>query len=139
MRGESEAPLRRSLAVALTVGLLAAPTGAGIASAATRSGSPCTVSVPYTAGRDGYGTFRIPAVVRTAAGTVLAFAEGRHDGAGDTGDIDVVLRRSADGGCTWGPLTVVAAGHGNTRGNPAPVVDPAAAASSCSPASTAVG
>lgn len=124
MRGESEAPLRRSLAAALTVGLLAAPTGAGIASAATRPGSPCTASVPYTAGRDGYDTFRIPAVVRTAAGTVLAFAEGRHDGAGDTGDIDVVLRRSADGGCTWGPLKVVTAGHGNTRGNPAPVVDP---------------
>ncbi|MGC9544925.1 sialidase family protein, partial [Streptomyces sp. UG1] len=43
---------------------------------------------------------------------------------GDSGDIDVVLRRSLDGGCTWGPVTVVAAGDGDTRGNPAPVVDP---------------
>ncbi|KOV67950.1 sialidase family protein [Streptomyces sp. MMG1121] len=84
----------------------------------------CVSSVPYVSGRGGYHTYRIPAVVRTRHGTVLAFAEGRRDSAGDTGDIDVVLRRSTDGGCTWGPLTVVAAGHGDTRGNPAPVVDP---------------
>ncbi|MEU1533363.1 sialidase family protein [Streptomyces fagopyri] len=104
--------------------MLAAPVCAGTASAASRSGPGCTGSVPYTAGRGGYDTYRIPAAVRTGAGTVLAFAEGRHDGEGDTGDIDVVLKRSADGGCTWGPLRVVADGGGNTRGNPAPVVDP---------------
>ncbi|MDG4857167.1 sialidase family protein [Streptomyces sp. T-3] len=84
----------------------------------------CTSSVPYRAGEAGYDTYRIPAAVKTRAGTLLAFAEGRVGGAGDTGNIDVVLRRSTDGGCTWGPLTVVAAGQGDTRGNPAPVVDP---------------
>ncbi|MEU3981187.1 sialidase family protein [Streptomyces sp. NPDC026672] len=84
----------------------------------------CTTSVPYTAGEGGYDTYRIPATVLTRDGAVLAFAEGRHDGAGDSGDIDVVLRRSTDGGCTWGPQTVVAAGDGDTRGNPAPVLDP---------------
>ncbi|MFF4355679.1 exo-alpha-sialidase [Streptomyces sp. NPDC001604] len=84
----------------------------------------CTSSVPYLSGEGGYDTYRIPATVVTGRGTVLAFAEGRHNGAGDTGNIDVVLRRSVDGGCTWGPLQVVAAGNGDTRGNPAPVVDP---------------
>ncbi|MDO0915077.1 sialidase family protein [Streptomyces sp. DT2A-34] len=84
----------------------------------------CTSSVPYVSGEGGYDTYRIPATITTPRGTVLAFAEGRHDGAGDTGDIDVVLRRSRDGGCTWGPVTVVAAGEGDTRGNAAPVVDP---------------
>ncbi|MFI2199942.1 exo-alpha-sialidase [Streptomyces sp. NPDC020192] len=84
----------------------------------------CVSSVPYVSGQGGYHTYRIPAVVRTRHGAVLAFAEGRRNGAGDSGAIDVVLRRSGDGGCTWGPLTVVAAGHGDTRGNPAPVVDP---------------
>ncbi|MEU6550121.1 sialidase family protein [Streptomyces sp. NPDC046915] len=84
----------------------------------------CASSVPYVSGEGGYDTYRIPATVATRAGTLLAFAEGRHSGAGDTGDIDVVLRRSTDGGCTWGPLRVVAAGDGDTRGNPAPVVDP---------------
>ncbi|MFF7126253.1 exo-alpha-sialidase [Streptomyces sp. NPDC008240] len=84
----------------------------------------CVSSVPYAGGQGGYDTYRIPATVVTRRGTVLAFAEGRHTSAADTGDIDVVLRRSTDGGCTWGPLKVVAAGHGDTRGNPAPVVDP---------------
>ncbi|WP_053710172.1 sialidase family protein [Streptomyces sp. NRRL B-3648] len=84
----------------------------------------CASSVPYTAGQGGYAVYRIPAVVRSRQGTVLAFAEGRRSGPADSGDIDVVLRRSTDGGCTWEPLTVVAAGQGRTRGNPAPVVDP---------------
>lgn len=108
---------RTLLATAVLIAPLAV---AGHASA--RSG--CTSSVPYVSGDGGYDTYRIPATVTTDQGTVLAFAEGRHSGAGDTGHIDVVLRRSTDGGCTWGPLSVVAAGDGDTRGNPAPVVDP---------------
>ncbi|KUN05224.1 alpha-sialidase [Streptomyces yokosukanensis] len=100
----------------------AGPQHAGGAAGRARTG--CASSLPYVSGQGGYATYRIPAVVTTRHGTVLAFAEGRRNGVDDTGDIDVVLRRSSDGGCTWGPLTVVAAGHGNTRGNPAPVVDP---------------
>ncbi|MFG2351910.1 sialidase family protein [Streptomyces phaeochromogenes] len=96
----------------------------GSAFAAERPSRGCVSSVPYAAGQNGYATYRIPATVTTRTGAVLAFAEGRRDGAGDTGNIDVVLRRSFDGGCTWGPLSVVVAGKGDTRGNPAPVVDP---------------
>jgi sialidase-1 len=110
--------LSRTLLV--TAVLIAPFTVAGHASA--RSG--CASSVPYVSGDGRYDTYRIPATVVTDLGTVLAFAEGRHNDAGDTGNIDVVLRRSSDGGCTWGPLSVVAAGDGDTRGNPAPVVDP---------------
>ncbi|MDL2077975.1 sialidase family protein [Streptomyces sp. GXMU-J15] len=84
----------------------------------------CTTSVPYVSGQGGYASYRIPATVVTPVGTLLAFAEGRRDGAADSGNIDVVLRRSTDGGCTWGMQTVVASGDGDTRGNPAPVVDP---------------
>jgi sialidase-1 len=83
----------------------------------------CT-SVPYTSGTEGYHTFRIPAVVRAASGEVLAFAEGRVESAGDSGAIHVVLRRSADGGCTWGPMSVVSDNGDATAGNPAPVVLP---------------
>ncbi|MFD9459593.1 exo-alpha-sialidase [Streptomyces sp. NPDC060027] len=117
--------MSRMVAFAAAAGLLTvlAATG-GTASAAPLAGRGCTSSVPYTAGQEGYDTYRIPATVTTRAGTLLAFAEGRHSGAGDTGNIDVVLRRSSDGGCTWGPLRVVASGGGDTRGNPAPVVDP---------------
>ncbi|MEV0279327.1 sialidase family protein [Streptomyces sp. NPDC050610] len=79
-------------------------------------------SVPFRAGNEGYASYRIPAVVVSGEGTVLAFAEGRRASAADSGDIDIVLRRSADGGRTWGPLTVVSDNGRDTAGNPAPVV-----------------
>ncbi|WP_217207815.1 sialidase family protein [Streptomyces sp. AC550_RSS872] len=71
----------------------------------------------------GYACFRIPAIVQTKAGTLLAFAEGRVLNCGDAADIDLVLKRSTDGGRTWGPLQVVNEGNGDTHGNPAPLVD----------------
>ena len=83
---------------------------------------PVEVDV-FTSGTGGYDTFRIPAVVGAADGTLLAFAEGRVGGRGDSGNIDLVLRRSADGGRTWTPLQVVWDDEGNTCGNPCPVLD----------------
>ncbi|WNE96184.1 sialidase family protein [Streptomyces luomodiensis] len=80
------------------------------------------VSVPFRAGTEGYASYRIPATVLTRAGTVLAFAEGRVGSSADHGDIDLVLKRSADGGRTWGGLQVVARNGDGTAGNPAPVV-----------------
>jgi len=80
------------------------------------------VTVPFRAGREGYASFRIPAVVATAAGTLLAFCEGRVDSAADHGHIDIVLKRSTDGGRTWSPLRVAASNGRNLAGNPAPVV-----------------
>ncbi|MFB7505252.1 exo-alpha-sialidase [Streptomyces broussonetiae] len=71
----------------------------------------------------GYACFRIPTIVRAADGTLLAFAEGRVLNCGDAADIDIVLKRSTDGGRTWGPLQVVNKGGGDTHGNPAPIVD----------------
>ncbi|AWW39669.1 alpha-sialidase [Streptomyces sp. AS58] len=114
---------RRAL---LTAAALLAPLALGSLTEAPQAvaAARCASSVPYVSGKGGYDTYRIPAAVSTRHGTVLAFAEGRRGGAGDSGDIDVVVRRSTDGGCTWGPLKVVAAGRGDTRGNPAPVVDP---------------
>ena len=48
----------------------------------------------YSSGEKGYNTFRIPSVIATSRGTLLAFAEARREGAGDAGDIDLVLKRS---------------------------------------------
>lgn len=70
----------------------------------------------------GYAGFRIPAVVKAADGSVLAFAEARRNGKGDAGDIDLVMRRSADDGKTWSEMQTVWDDGGNTCGNPAPVV-----------------
>ncbi|MFB3784922.1 MAG: exo-alpha-sialidase [bacterium] len=77
----------------------------------------------YVSGLDGYDTYRIPAVVVSNQGTLLAFGEGRKAGRGDSGNIDLVLKRSRDQGKTWLPLQILVDDGGNTCGNPAPVVD----------------
>lgn len=77
----------------------------------------------YVAGTEGYNTFRIPSLLTTKAGTLLAFAEGRKNSASDTGDIDLVLKRSLDQGATWQPLQIVCDAGADTCGNPTPVQD----------------
>lgn len=77
----------------------------------------------YSAGEGDYHSYRIPALVQTKRGTLLAFAEGRRENRRDWGDIDVLVRRSRDGGRTWSPVIVVADFGKDTIGNPAPVVD----------------
>jgi sialidase-1 len=77
----------------------------------------------YKSGEEGYKCFRIPALVLTSKGTLLAFAEGRKNNCGDAGDIDLVVKRSQDGGKSWSALRVVWDDSANTCGNPAPVVD----------------
>ena len=52
----------------------------------------------------------------THGSVLLAFCEGRLHGSGDAGEIEVVLRRSPDGGRTWLPLQVVSAAPGKTCG-----------------------
>jgi len=61
----------------------------------------------FTSGADGYHTFRIPALLVTAKGTLLAFCEGRKNDRNDHGDLDLVLKRSTDGGATWSPLELI--------------------------------
>lgn len=61
----------------------------------------------FVAGQGGYHTYRIPALLVTKKGTVLAFCEGRKTSSKDSGDIDILLRRSTDGGKTWGPISLV--------------------------------
>ena len=77
----------------------------------------------FVAGTDGYKSFRIPAIVKAKNGDLLAFCEGRVDGAGDFGNIQIVLKRSGDKGKTWSPLQIVASNDSLQAGNPAPVVD----------------
>lgn len=87
-------------------------------------------SIPFTTGTEGYTCFKIPAYLRTSAGTVLAFSEARGGTCGDFDATDLVLKRSTDGGRTWGPLQVLVqpnpddegvCGHALVIGNVAPV------------------
>ncbi|MEU0459577.1 sialidase family protein, partial [Streptomyces sp. NPDC006129] len=115
--------LRSTLTAALAAAALLAPTGPAHARPTTAL-PEFEQQVLFKASQDpGYACFRIPAIVRTTSGTLLAFAEGRVLNCGDAADIDIVLKRSTDGGRTWGPLQVVNEGAGDTHGNPAPLVD----------------
>jgi sialidase-1 len=93
------------------------------------SAAVATAAVPveqtdvYVSGQEGYHTYRIPAIVRAPNGSLLAFAEGRKSAGGDAGNIDILLKRSTDGGRTWSAQQVVWDDADNTCGNPCPVVD----------------
>lgn len=77
----------------------------------------------FQSGNDGYKSYRIPAIIALPNGDLLAFCEGRKHGAGDFGDIDIVMKKSRDNGKTWGALQVVEDADSLQAGNPAPVVD----------------
>jgi sialidase-1 len=77
----------------------------------------------YVSGNEGYKSFRIPAIIKAPNGDLLAFCEGRVNGAGDFGDIKIVLKRSNDNGKTWSALQIVASNDTLQAGNPAPVLD----------------
>jgi len=77
----------------------------------------------FVSGEGGYHTFRIPSLLVTPNGTVLAFCEGRKDGRGDSGDIDLVLKRSTDNGKTWSEQQVIWNDADNTCGNPCALYD----------------
>ena len=63
----------------------------------------------FVSGTEGYHTFRIPSVARTADGTLHAFAEGRLTNRSDPGGthIDLVYKRSTDGGKNWSALVLL--------------------------------
>lgn len=78
----------------------------------------------FTSGQDGYHTYRIPALLVTKTGILLAFCEGRRTGRGDHGDLDLLVKRSEDGGETWSAQQLIYGEPGEvTIGNPCPVVD----------------
>jgi sialidase-1 len=72
----------------------------------------------FRSGTDGYAHYRIPGLVVTAKGSLLAYAEARKTLRGDWGAIDIVLRRSTDGGRSWSPMKVIAQVDGAKTKNP---------------------
>ena len=82
-----------------------------------------TLSTPFSAGRDGYHSYRIPALAIARNGDILAFAEGRIDTWKDKSRTHTVLRRSSDGGKTWQPMQTIAQHGTDAYMDPCPVVD----------------
>ena len=80
-------------------------------------------SIVFKAKEAGYDVFRIPAIVQTTKNQLIAFAEGRVNGSNDFGNIDIVYKKSFDGGNTWTPLQVLIDNQTLQAGNPAPVID----------------
>ena len=80
-------------------------------------------STVFASGDGGFPVIRIPSILVTKRGTLLAFAEGRANGASDQADNKIVLKRSSDGGNTWGEIQVVADGGTACLNNPCAVVE----------------
>ncbi|MEX0612026.1 MAG: sialidase family protein [Pirellulales bacterium] len=108
----------------ISIALIALPSAVQPLAAAESTVSQSNI---YVSGQDGYHTYRIPALVVSTRGAILAFCEGRKDGAGDHGNIDLLLKRSIDGGQSWSQQQIVYEEGGDeqkiTIGNPCPVVD----------------
>ena len=118
--------MMKSLAFGLVVSLpflSAAPLQAAAPAETPPALETVTRTTVFEKGEAGYHGFRIPALLVTPKGTLLAFAEARKNNLGDSGDIDLVLKRSSDNGKTWSPLAVLWNDGENTCGNPCPVVD----------------
>jgi len=76
----------------------------------------------FIGGKDGYPAYRIPAVVVSKKGAVLAFAEARQN-LSDQAQNDIVLKRSTDGGATWRALQLIHDDGTNSLNNPTAVVE----------------
>ncbi len=98
-----------------------------LAAVCCRGGDPLlTHTDVFRGGENGYNSYRIPALVETADGSLLAFAEARKENQGDpgNGDIDLVMKRSQDRGATWSAMVVVDdPGEKWSASNPTPVLD----------------
>ncbi|MCP4835144.1 MAG: exo-alpha-sialidase [Phycisphaera sp.] len=76
-------------------------------------------TVVFEVGVDGYPNIRIPSILQLADQTLLAFAEAREGG--DHARNDIVLKRSDDGGATWGPMQLIDDQGGDSLNDPLPV------------------
>ena len=76
----------------------------------------------FVSGKEGYKQIRIPSVVVTKQGTVLTFAEGRA-AASDQAENDIILKRSTDGGRSWGKLQLLHDDGKHSLNNPTAVVE----------------
>jgi sialidase-1 len=113
-----------AVAGTLVVSALATAAPAAAADAnPVRSSAVCS-STPFRSQPGRKLWYRIPSVVRTTKGTLVAFAEARdNNDASDMGNYDIAMARSTDGGCSWSRPRVIASDAANRVSNPSSLVD----------------
>lgn len=79
--------------------------------------------VLFEAGTHDYFTYRIASLVATPKGTLLAFCSARKGRGGDWEPIDIVMRRSVDGGITWELQKLLVHNDGLLSDNATPIID----------------
>jgi sialidase-1 len=75
----------------------------------------------FEAGQGGYEFYRIPGIVATPGGQLLAYCEARKNAKADWGHVDILMRRSSDGGTTWTEPQKIVTLEGQFERNPAAV------------------
>lgn len=78
-------------------------------------------STVFQKGEGGYVEYRIPSLLTTLSGRILAIAEGRGEGRTDCAENDLVLKYSDDEGKTWSQLVTVAESGEASLNNPTAV------------------
>src|SRR5262249_13776302 len=73
----------------------------------------------FAAGEGSYKLYRLPGLIVTAKGPVLAYCEARKHTGLDWDDITILLRRSTDGGKSWSPPQPLPRPEGKLQRNPA--------------------
>jgi sialidase-1 len=110
----------RSRRIALGLLVIALAIGSG---RAAETAPAMRQDVLFRSGEASYFCFRIPALVATAKGTILAFAEARKTDCSDSDQIDLVLKRTEDGGKTWSPVRVLFHDGSHSMNQPSPILD----------------
>lgn len=80
-------------------------------------------SIVYESGKHGYAGYRIPSIVKAADDSLFSFCEGRRNDLGDSGYIDIIVKKSLDNGLSWSKHKRVVGDGKNTFGNCCCVVD----------------
>ncbi len=69
-------------------------------------------NIVWEDGEDGMLTYHVPTIFVSQRDTILVSADARFKDYGDFGPHHIVLKRSTDGGRTWGPNTYIARSNG---------------------------
>ena len=86
--------------------------------------NPISSAIIFPQRFDGHHSYRIPALIALPGNIVCAFAEGRIDSLSDYAHMNLVMKRSEDGGKTWSKLHILMKNdEGLQIHNPCPVYD----------------